>query len=299
MDRLKHGDMTLTWLPTSISITDGGPIFGVVNKKEWTNYYPANENYDIELHQSPILIQYRDKNYLIDVGYDTSKFTDLKRRTSDIVSETLIDESLAQVGLTPADIDAILITHMHDGHASGLTRKNEAGDFVPVFPNALIYISDLEWGEVTHPNIRSKGLYMQETWEPVIGKVRVFTDGIIVAPGIEMIHIGGHSRGMCMVKLTQGQEVAIHLSDLLYTVAAMNPLWITAFDDYPMEGIRIKQKWLNEAFSKGYKFIFYHDAYYCMLQFDSDGRKIIDSLERSGPHIIPWPETIAKPTDGM
>lgn len=295
MNTLKFQDMTLTWLESTSTLNDAGNMFGPVPKAVWSKKYPNNDHNQMNSVEDPILIQFKNTNYLIDAGFETNKFNKKDWRNIGVQNKTRLTESLSQLNLTPKDIDVILMTHMHNDHASGLTRATEEG-FESVFPNATIYMTEIEWKEVQNPNVRTKGTYLKENWEPIQEQVKVFKERIEIAPGIEMIHTGGHSNGLAIVKLTQEDEVLLHLSDLLLTVASMNPAWVSSYDDYPMDTIAAKQKWLPEAFENGYKLIFYHDAYYCMLQFDRDGKTVIDYLEREKNPIIEWPENIGKLT---
>lgn len=293
MNTLKFQDMTITWLESTSTLNDAGTMFGPVPKAVWSKKYPNNQDNQMNSVEDPILIQYKKKNYLIDAGFETSKFDEKAWRNTGVQNETRLADSLFQLGLTPADIDVILMTHMHNDHASGLTRATEVG-YESVFSNATIYMTEIEWDEVRSPNARTKGTYLKENWEPIKDQVKVFSEQIEIVPGIQMIHTGGHSNGLALVKLTQEDEVLLHLSDLMLTVASMNPVWVSSYDDYPMDSINAKQKWLPEAFEKGYKLIFYHDAYYCMLQFDKDGKTVIDSLERTKAPVIDWPEGMPK-----
>ena len=279
MDQLHFHNMTLTWLNSGVTSLDGGAMFGVVPKVLWSKKYPVNEKNQIELPCEAILIQYEGKNYLIDSGVGFQKLNEKQLRNFGVTEESSIVESLEQLGLTPEDIHFVLMTHLHFDHAGGLTRwKN--GELVSTFPNAKIYTTDIEWDEMRQPNIRSKNTYWKENWEPVQHQVETFTDRLIVAPGIEMIHTGGHSNGHAIIKLMQQDETILHMADIMPTHAHQNPLWVLAYDDYPMTSVFAKEKIMQEALANGYKFIFYHDAYYRMIQWSADGKEVIDSLKR-------------------
>ena len=278
MDQLQFHDMTLTWLDGGVTGLDGGAMFGVVPKPLWSRKYPANEKNQIELSCEPILIQYDGKNYLIDSGIG-NKLNEKQIRNYGVTELSNLDESLQKLGLTTGDIDGVLMTHLHFDHASGLT-KYEGDKLVSTFPNAKIYVTQIEWDEMRNPNIRSKATYWVENWEPIQDQVVTFKDSIVIVPGIEMIHTGGHSDGHAIVLLKQKGETLIHMADLMPTHAHQNPLWVMAYDDYPMTSIFAKEKLLKEAYAGGYKFIFYHDAYYRMIQWDETGKEIIDSLKR-------------------
>lgn len=278
MDTLKFHDMTLTWLDGGVTSLDGGAMFGVVPKPLWTRKYPVNEKNQIECSCEPILIQFDGKNYLIDTGVG-NKLNEKQLRNFGVTEESKVIENLQQLGLTVNDIDAILMTHLHFDHAGGLTRW-EGDQLVPTFPNSKIYVTQIEWDEMRNPNIRSKSTYWKENWEPIQHLVETYTGSIEVAPGIEMIHTGGHSDGHAIIKITRNGETLLHMADIFPTHAHQNPLWVMAYDDYPMTSIYAKDKLFTEAYQNGYKFIFYHDAYYRMIQWDKDGKEMVDYLKR-------------------
>ena len=103
MDSLVFHDMTLTWMDGGITCMDGGAMFGVVPKPLWSCKYPFNEKNQIELPTDSILIQYRNKNYLIDSGVGQGKLSDKQRRNYGVVEETKMKESLAELELTVND----------------------------------------------------------------------------------------------------------------------------------------------------------------------------------------------------
>lgn len=280
MDKLTFHDMTLHWLDGGVVSFDGGAIFGVVPKPLWNRKYPANEKNQIIHATEPILIQYQGRNYLIDTGIGKGKLTEKQKRNFGVKEESSIDENLNTLGLTKSDIDGVLMTHMHFDHASGLTHEEE-GVFVPSYPKAVIYMTEIEWDEVRHPNIRSKSSYWKKNWESVQGQVKTFKNEQEIIPGITMYHTGGHSNGHAVVKLDQNGETIMHMADIMASTAHQNPLWVMAYDDYPMDSIRAKEKWMKSAYENHYKFIFYHDAYYRMVQWDEYGKEIVDSMKRS------------------
>ena len=72
--------------------------------------------------------------------------------------------------------------------------------------------------------------------------MKTFEESHVVLPGIEMIHTGGHSNGHSVIKLTQNGETILHMGDIMPTHAHSNPLWVLAYDDYPMTSIYAKEK---------------------------------------------------------
>jgi glyoxylase-like metal-dependent hydrolase (beta-lactamase superfamily II) len=278
VDKFQFHDMSLTWLDGGTTWLDGGTMFGVVPKVIWSKRYPANEQNQIELPTHPILVQYGDHNIIIDSGLGDGKLTDRQKRNLGVSSESRIEENLAELGLSAADIDLVLMTHLHGDHAAGLT-KPQGDRYVSVFPNAKIYVSAVEWEEMQHPNIRSRNTYWKENWEPIAGQVQTFDKQAAPVHGITMIHTGGHSNGHSVIKLESGGETILHMGDIMPTHSHQNPLWVLAFDDYPMDSIYAKEKLMKEALANGYYFTFYHDAYYRILKWSEDGKEIAESVQ--------------------
>lgn len=275
----QFGEMTLTWLRGADKYTDAGTLFGPVPKAIWSRFYPTTDDGLMVDMTDPILISYEGRHYLIDASLGTEKLDAKQRRNLGIISENRLLESLDHLGLSAEDIDAVLMTHMHNDHAGGLTRID--GDvIVSTFPKATIYIQAIEWDEVRHPNARTRGTYLKENWEAIQGQVETFENFLEVIPGIELHHTGGHSNGHSIILLKQGDETMIHMADLLLTHAHRNPLWVAAVDDYPMNSIAAKDKWIKEAYENGYKFFFYHDQFYAVLQFDETGQEVQECVKR-------------------
>jgi len=287
MDQLLFHNMKLTWLNGGVTALDGGAMFGVVPKALWSRKYPVNDKNQIELACEPILIQYEGKNFLIDTGVGFGKLNEKQLRNFGVSEQSTIFESLQELDMTASDIDAVLMTHMHFDHAGGLTYW-EGDQLVPTFPNATVYVTQTEWDEMRNPNIRSRNTYWKENWEPVQHLVKTYEDEIEVAPGVKMIHTGGHSEGHAVIRLEQNGEVLLHMADIMPTHAHQNPLWVLAYDDYPMTSVFAKERIMKEALENGYKFIFYHDAYYRMIQWDVSGKEVVDSLKRSTESLIPF-----------
>ncbi|MCI3196142.1 MBL fold metallo-hydrolase [Bacillus sp. HU-1818] len=255
-------------------------MFGVVPKPLWSKKYPVNEKNQIELRTDPILIQKNGLNILVDSGIGSGKMTEKQIRNYGVTQQSNIKKSLAELGLTVHDIDIIAMTHLHFDHASGLTEYQDE-KLVSVFPDADIYTSFVEWNEMRHPNIRSKNTYWKENWEAVEGQVKTFNGSCMITEGITMHHTGGHSDGHSILVCEDGGETAIHMADLMPTAAHRNPLWVLAYDDYPMTSISEKQKWQAYAEEKDAWMIFYHDECYRAVKWEEDG-SIIDSLKRTG-----------------
>lgn len=279
MESLKIGNVTLTWLTGGVTNLDGGAMFGVVPKGLWAKKYPPNDKNQIVLANDPILIQMDGKNLLVESGLGNGKLTEKQLRNYGVSRESKIDVSLEKIGLSAEKIDFVLMTHLHFDHACGLTKPNEEG-YISAFPNAKIITSQTEWDEMRNPNIRSKNTYWKENWEAIAAQVETFEESWRYG-AIRMMHTGGHSDGHSILIIEDKGEMAIHMADIMPTHAHQNVLWVMAYDDYPMDSIAAKEKWVSFAIEKNAWFTFYHDAYYRAVKWGQDG-KIVESIKREG-----------------
>ncbi len=271
MDQLIVGDFTLTWLLGGLTQLDGGAMFGVVPKPLWSKRYPSNDNNQIPLRADPILIQTGGKTLLIESGIGRDRLTDKQKRNYGLAEESRVEESLAALGLTTGDIDIVLMTHMHYDHCNGLV-SNRQGELYSTFANALIYVQELEWEEMRNPNIRSRNTYWEENWRPIEQQVQTYGESVEILPGIEMFHTGGHSYGHAIARIESKGETLLHLADILPTHAHQNSLWVMAYDDYPMNSIYAKEKWIKLGIQQNAWFSFYHDSVYRALKWDEQGQ---------------------------
>ena len=277
MEKLELTNLTFNWLKGGVSHLDGGAMFGAVPKPLWSRKYQVNELNQIELRADPILIQTNGKNYLVETGLGNGKLTEKQKRNFAVEGESSVKQSLETLGLSTEDIDFVLMTHMHYDHACGLT-KEQNGKYISVFPNATVVTSEVEWAEMRSPNIRSINTYWKENWEPIQEQVVTFKEEWSNGP-FTMIHTGGHSNGHSILIIEDERETVIHMADIMATHAHHNPLWVMAYDDYPMASIAAKQKWMKFAAERNAWFTFYHDAVYRAIKLDEKG-SITSSIKR-------------------
>ncbi|QHE53302.1 MBL fold metallo-hydrolase [Pontibacillus sp. HMF3514] len=278
METLQVGRATLTWLNGGVTHLDGGAMFGVVPKPLWSRKYPSNEKNQIELRTDPILLQIDGKKFLIDSGIGNQKLNEKQMKNFGVHEESSIDSSLNELGFRTEDIDAVLMTHLHFDHACGLSKWQD-GKLVPTFENAKIFTSSTEWNEMKNPNIRSANTYWETNWKPVEHQVQTYEEVIEIAEGLHMIHTGGHSDGHSVIRFEDGEELFIHMADIMPTNAHQNVLWVLAYDDFPVTSVHQKQDWMKYGYQKQAWYTFYHDAYYRALQFNEEG-EVIQKVER-------------------
>ncbi|GEP84352.1 metallo-beta-lactamase superfamily protein [Staphylococcus piscifermentans] len=270
------GDLKIYYLDGGMTNMDGGTMFGPVPKVLWSRKLKPNDKNQVRMSTHPILIIAKDKNILIDSGLGMGKLTDKQKQHSGVENESYVKENLAAYNLTPEDIDIVLMTHMHFDHAAGLADNDGHAQF----PNAVHYIQQDEWQEFLAPNLRSKATYWPQNQGDYQEHMILFENEIEPYPGIKMQHTGGHSYGHSIITIESNGERAVHMADIFPSHAHFNPLWVTAYDDYPMQSIREKERLIPYFIYNDFWFLFYHDADYFAIKYDSQQKTIQSAIKR-------------------
>lgn len=131
---------------------------------------------------------------LVDTGYDADE---AQARGRPIRLDPV--EALRPFDLTPKDVTEIIVTHLHYDHAGGMH----------LFPNARLHLQAAEMAYATGPCMCHDTLRMPFTASHVCEAVKrlysgqvIFHDGDAeIADGITVHCIGGHSRGLQVVRV--------------------------------------------------------------------------------------------------
>src|SRR3954447_21532469 len=110
-----------------------------------------------------LLIEAGDDLILVDTGFGTADLASPKRLGAPfraMIRPQIVDKEPAvrqirELGLDPAAVSHIVVTHLDVDHAGGL------GDF----PNAQVHVHKPELEQALHPPLRERPRYIQAQWE--------------------------------------------------------------------------------------------------------------------------------------
>ncbi len=278
-DHLDLGGITISWLDGGRFELDGGTMFGAVPKVLWSRKYPADADNYIKMAACPLLVRTGRACLLVDTGLG-NKLTEKQRKIFRVSSPWRIEDGLARHQLRREDIDVVLLTHCDFDHAGGVVMYDAAGRPELTFPNARHIINRTEWHDATHPDRRSSHTYFSENFLGLESSdlLQLVEGDVEVDAGVALRHTGGHTRGHQIVEISGHNACAVHLADMMPTHAHANPLWVMAFDDFPLDVIAQKERLLPKYRERHCWFTFYHDVYMKAGRLNASGE--IEPAER-------------------
>jgi glyoxylase-like metal-dependent hydrolase (beta-lactamase superfamily II) len=129
-------------------------------------------------------------------------------------------QALAARGLSPDQIDAVIVTHMHQDHLGGLVAGGRR-----VFPKAEVYVDRRDIAHWTDPGKQAAAPdYLQPSFRLSSDLVRLYpglqaTQGDHqIARGVSLVDLAGHTPGHIGVRIEDGGQSLIMVSDMLFPV---------------------------------------------------------------------------------
>lgn len=146
-----------------------------------------------------------------------------------------LDEELAEAGVAPSDITAVVHTHLHIDHVGWNTFENAAGHAEVFFPNARFVIQQAEWDYWMTPEMLAepRNAALRECVEPLRDGGRLhFTRGEeSFGEHLVFISAPGHTPGHVAVGISDRGERAIIIGDASHhPVHVAHPDWRSPLD---------------------------------------------------------------------
>ena len=152
------------------------------------------------------------QTYVLDTGFDPEV---AKRRGR--VTTRPIPEGLKAIGVDPATVSDVIISHMHYDHAGNL----------PLFPAARFHLQDAEMAYCTgrcmcHPIMRYP--FEAEDVSQMVhrvfeGRVQFHDGDAELAPGVTLHKLGGHTKGLQVVRVKTARGFVVLASDATHLYA--------------------------------------------------------------------------------
>jgi glyoxylase-like metal-dependent hydrolase (beta-lactamase superfamily II) len=220
-------------------------------KKMLSDNFLSPDN--VVLEQNSPIVNMGDKLVLFDTGMGTSKqFGPTTGRQQ---------KSMAEAGIKPEDIDAVVLSHAHIDHIGGIVDANDK----PLFPNAQFYIaqSDFDYwtdeGKLGSP-LKDFVVHARKNLLPVRDRLVFFKDGQEFLPGVQAMAAPGHTVGHHIFMVTSEGKSFAFLGDLTHHQILLleKPLMEFSYDTDPKQSAQTRVKMLTMLAANKIAVMSYH-----------------------------------------
>ncbi len=188
--------------------------YGHHDRKAHENFLGGDphEDGDMPLDYFVWAIVSESRTFVLDTGFAPDM---AQKRGRQLIRP--VHEGLAAIGVDPAAVDDVILSHMHYDHAGNL----------PLFPTARFHIQDAEMEYVTgrcmcHGVLR--GAFEAEHVAQMVhnvfdGRVQ-FHEGVsVLAPGVTLHKVGGHTKGLQVTRVKTRRGWVVLASDAAHLYA--------------------------------------------------------------------------------
>ena len=254
---------------------DGGAMFGHVPKALWSQWITPDEQNRITLACRALLIQEPDRNILLETGIGAFFDPERRKRFGVVEDRHVLLDNLAQHGLSDADIDVVIISHLHFDHAGGLLAAWQP-DSKPalLFPKATFIVGNEAWERASHPHVRDKASFIPQLTELLSASQRlVLINGDhseILGADYQFMFSNGHTPGLLHTIVKTDDDPVIFASDLIPGSHWVHLPVTMGYDRSPELLIDEKKKMLDYAISQQARLFYTHDQHTVMSQVQRD-----------------------------
>ena len=178
------------------------------NRTAAANYINPPDPHDLPM---PIdffvwLLRDGDRTIVVDTGFSAETAAARGRSILRPVADML-----ATMGVAPAEVEDVIVTHLHYDHAGNL----------PLFPKAHLHLQEREMAFATGRSMCFDCFRHPFEVEDVVAMVRALYAGRLtfhdgdgdVAPGVRVHRVGGHTDGLQMVSVETARGTVVLASD--------------------------------------------------------------------------------------
>ncbi len=163
-------------------------------------------------------------------------------------------DNLRAAGVTPEEIDTVILSHAHPGHMGGTVDR--AGKLA--FPNARYVVWREEWEFwMSRPDLTAR----RQQWVAraahgsllaVHHQLELIEREALIVPGVQAIAAPGHSAGHMALAIASQGEHLLYLADaVLHPAHLEHPHWCSPMDLRPEQSVTSRLRLLDRAVASG------------------------------------------------
>jgi glyoxylase-like metal-dependent hydrolase (beta-lactamase superfamily II) len=171
------------------------------------------------------------------------------------------EAALASVGVTPVDVDLLVLTHLDYDHAGGVLAGTWPNDLWLAFPSARVVVhedavSAARGADPDAPN--NVGTRLVALLDEQEGRLVPVTDGSEIADGVRARNAPGHRVGHMCIEV-DGPDPFVHAADTFHNEAHVaHPEWDTSADQDPETALATRRRILAMLADSGARAVITH-----------------------------------------
>lgn len=256
---------------------DGGAMFGNVPRALWSQWLPPDAQHRVPLACRCLLVDDLDgKRVLFETGIGAFFEPKLRERYGVVEDRHVLLDALAERGYSDADIDAVVISHLHFDHAGGLLAAWAEGEPPRLlFPNARYLVGREAWRRACAPHPRDRASFIPGLTELLEASGRLeLVDGehsAFLGPKVRFEFSDGHTPGLMLAEIG-GAGGVVFCADLIPGRPWVHLPVTMGYDRNPELLIDEKQRFLDDKLARGVRLFFTHDPDCALASVERDAR---------------------------
>ncbi len=259
-------------------------MFGNVPRALWERWIPADERHRIPLACRAMLVEDGDRKILFETGVGAFFPPKLRDRFGVMESDHVLLDNLNAIGWSEADIDVVVLSHLHFDHAGGVLKPYVEGEpHALCFPNASFVVGKEAWDRARAPHQRDRASFIKEL--PALleasGRLEVVEGDRSKQLGDDYrLHYShGHTPGLMLAEIPSDEGPIVFAADLIPGTPWVHLPITMGYDRYPEMLIDEKHSLLSDLITRGGRLFFTHDHAVCMGTLAQDDRGRFDVEE--------------------
>jgi len=277
---------------------DGGSMFGNAPRALWTRWAEPDDLNRIRLATRGLLATpLNGRTVLFEAGIGAFFEPAMRERFGVAEPQHVLLDSLREAGFDHADIDVVVLSHLHFDHVGGLLapwREGRAPELL--FPNATFVLGRKHWARACNPHPRDRASFIPELpgLLQASGRLEFVEEGATSTPAlgdaVRFHYSDGHTPGMMLAEILgpetrdgQPHGGVVFCADLVPGLPWVHVPITMGYDRFPELLIDEKQAFLEDKLVRGVHLFFTHDPEIALAQLarDDKGRfTAIHALER-------------------
>lgn len=247
-------------IETGFFSTEGAALFGIIPRKAWVSRYPVDTDNRCPLGMRVFVADFGERTVLFDTGIGTAHVRGMEYyRFHDLVD---LPSALRRIGFEPEVVTDVVLSHLHFDHCGGAVVRNEAGGFMPAFPNAVYWAGFRQRELAFNPSAWEEDSYAPfviETLEAA-SRLQLISADRELFPGLRVAIFQGHTDDQLVSFIDTPEGSFVYGGDVVPTALHVQKLCISALDNSASLALDEKMRLLNEVLERDARLLLYHDT---------------------------------------